>query len=96
VKKEMRTSMLLAVVGVVAVVAVAGAAVASGTMSGVLGLGKSDTGEKGSGNGLMHQWSHSWEHAYKYAGNVSDCPIEHDWNYSYEYDYDYETCPCSE
>lgn len=87
----MKTSVLLAIVGLVAVVAVAGTAVASGAVANEVGTQAKGNGSNSGhmGAGFMHQWMHSWQ--YQWNGTCIDCPHDYNWNYSY--DYDYETCP---
>jgi hypothetical protein len=78
VNTQMKTIVILAVVGIVAFVGIAGAAVASEPVADALGL-----------EGL-HEWAH--QHAWSWSGEGADMP--HNYDYNYSYDYDCETCPC--
>jgi hypothetical protein len=106
----MKTQVLLAALGAVAIVAVAGVVVASGTTSSVFGLQPRDTGGMGGmGDGHMYDWEgsryaddddrgghmHEWSRNYSYSESPDGCPMNNDWNYSYQYDYDSNNCPCS-
>jgi hypothetical protein len=81
---RMKATMILAIVGVVAVLGVAGAAVASGVttddVANALGMGSEH----------QHQWSHQWD--WSYSGDIGDTPLSHYWNYTWDYNYN-ETCP---
>ena len=75
----MKTAVLFAIIGVVAVVGVAGAAVASEPVADAVGLSN------------LYKWAH--QHQWKWHGEGSDMPYNYDYNYSYDYDTNYETCP---
>jgi len=100
----MKTSVLLAVVGLVAVVAVAGVALASGSVDRTYGTQASDPSGRGmmGGSGMMgnHMGGvdadyNGYQHMYQYQGNGSyGCPHDNDWNYSWDWDHDYGGCPC--
>lgn len=72
VNTQMKTIVILAVVGIVALVGVAGAAVASEPAADALGLE------------CLHEWAH--QHAWSWSGEGTDMPHNYDYNYSYDYE----------
>ncbi len=92
----MKTPVLMAIVGALAVVALTGAVVASGTVASTFGTSpRYDGAGSCGGGGHMHQWER--QYSYQYEGETGGCPMQNDWNYTWEYEYDYSfgACPCA-
>jgi hypothetical protein len=85
----MKTTALVAIIGVVAVLGLAGAVLAAGPLSNSTG-GSGPTGGMGSGQmggmGSMY--------GPQYHGGDGDCPMDNDWNYSWNGSAQHGYCPC--
>ncbi len=88
----MKTTAILAVVGVVAVLAVAGLAVASSTNAGIFATQPRDGGYSGGHMGMGSGHMYEWQNEYSYSDNPGSCPM-YEWDHNYSYDNDYD-CPC--
>ena len=88
----MKTSMIVAIVGVIGLVAFAGTVVAAESLS--LGTAANGNGTGGmSGMGGMHGGMHQNGYQYQYNQSESGCPMYN--NYNYSWDNDYGGCGCS-
>ena len=72
VNTQMKTIVIIAIVGIVAFVGVAGTAMASEPAADALGLE------------CLHEWAH--QHAWSWSGEGADMPHNYDYNYNYDYD----------
>ena len=77
----MKTSMIVALIGVVGVIAFAGTVVAAGAST---GFGDSSAGGMGGAHTGMHQ--------SQYGQSASGCPMGHDYDYDNNYSWNYGGC----
>jgi len=91
----MKTSIIIALVGVIGLVAFAGTIVAAGSLP--VGTAANGSGAAGMGNmggiGGMHGGMHQNGYQYQYYQSSSGCPMGQSNNYTW--DNDYGGCGCS-
>ncbi len=84
----MKTTLIVALIGVVGLVALAGTVIASGIQTQAL------SSQSTSGEGAMHSGMYQYMHQNQYNHSSAGCPTDHDYNYDRNYSWDYDNGGC--